>query len=93
MYLCLFFSKTGNARLAKAAQVAIASKAMFEILKNGKLHNVSIRSSLSASTVSNPTISLFSQKDSRPLRKIENKKVEMVTPCFTPLQHGKKFDG
>jgi hypothetical protein len=47
---------------------------------------------LSASTVSNPTISLFSQKDSRPLRKIENKKVEMVTPCFTPLQHGKKFD-
>jgi hypothetical protein len=39
MYLCLFFQKTGNARLAKAAQVAIASKAMFEILKNGKLHN------------------------------------------------------
>jgi hypothetical protein len=27
-----------------------------------------------------------------PLKKIENKKVEMVTPCFTPLQQGKKFD-
>ena len=46
MYLCLFFSKTGNARLAKAAQVAIASKAMFEILKNGKLHNLSIQCQL-----------------------------------------------
>ena len=45
-HLGLLFSKTGNFQLAKAAQVAKALKAMFEVLKNGKLHNLSIQCQL-----------------------------------------------
>ena len=45
-YLGLFFSKTGNFRLVKAAQVAKTLKAIFEVRKKGKLHNLSIQCQL-----------------------------------------------
>ena len=41
-YLGVLLSKSGNFSMAKKAQVEKATKAMFEVLKRGKVHNLSI---------------------------------------------------
>jgi hypothetical protein len=45
-YLGVLLSKSGNFSMAKKAQVEKATKAMFEILKRGKIHNLSIQCQL-----------------------------------------------
>jgi hypothetical protein len=40
------FSKSENFSMAKKAQVEKATKAMFEVLKRGKIHNLSIQCQL-----------------------------------------------
>jgi hypothetical protein len=37
-YLGVLFSKSGNCSMAKKVQVEKATKAMFEVLKRGKIH-------------------------------------------------------
>ena len=38
-YLGVLFSKSGNFSMTKKAQVEKATKAMFEVLKRGKIHS------------------------------------------------------
>ena len=45
-YLGVLLSKSGNFSMAKKAQVEKATKAMFEVLKRGKVHNLSIQCQL-----------------------------------------------
>ena len=45
-YLGVLLSKSGNFSMAKKAQVEKATKAMFEVLKRGKIHNLSIQCQL-----------------------------------------------
>ena len=42
-YLDVLLSKSGNFSMAKKAQIEKATKAMFEVLKRGKMHNLSIQ--------------------------------------------------
>jgi hypothetical protein len=42
----VLLSKSGNFSMAKKAQVEKATKAMFEVLKRGKIHNLSIQCQL-----------------------------------------------
>jgi hypothetical protein len=42
-YLGVLFSKSGNFSMAKKAQVEKATTAMFEVLKRGKIHSLSIQ--------------------------------------------------
>jgi hypothetical protein len=44
--LGVLLSKSGNFSMAKKAQVEKATKAMFEVLKRGKIHNLSIQCQL-----------------------------------------------
>jgi hypothetical protein len=45
-YLGVLFSKSGNFSMAKKTQVEKATKAMFEVLKRGKINNLSIQCQL-----------------------------------------------
>jgi hypothetical protein len=45
-YLGVLLLKSGNFSMAKKAQVEKATKAMFEVLKRGKIHNLSIQCQL-----------------------------------------------
>jgi hypothetical protein len=42
-YLGVLFSKSGNLSMAEKAQVEKATKAVFEVLKRGKIYNLSIQ--------------------------------------------------
>jgi hypothetical protein len=45
-YLGVLLSKSGNFSMAKKTQVEKATKAMIEVLKRGKIHNLSIQCQL-----------------------------------------------
>ena len=54
-YLGVLLSKSGNFSMAKKAQVEKATKAMFEVLKRGKVHNLSIQCQLDLFDKNNKT--------------------------------------
>jgi hypothetical protein len=99
-YLGLLLTKTGNFKRAIKTLADKGTNAMYEILKRGKFHNLSISCqlimfiytfiifSISCEIVRRPVTLWFSKKSSRSFKNIANKKGDQFTPCLLPLSHG-----